>query len=182
MRNLTCPPDAETLGQLLSAFTDNLQGRQMLPIMEKHNMVDLDPMAWYPMQRLLGALNELMLNTNNVPNMVAIGMKIGELVQLPPEMENPTLPEVLMIWDDLYQVLHRGSGVGRITWEKIDDKHYTTTHTNPYPDDMSYGILYAYGKRFLPPGTWFKVFYDPDFPARDYGGTTEGTTIHIQWE
>jgi hypothetical protein len=46
---------------------------------------------------------------------------------------------------------------------------------------MSYGILYAYGRRFLPPKTPFRVYYDPDKPARDYGGQGSETIIHIQW-
>lgn len=182
MRTLTCPPEAETIGQVLSAFSENIQGNDVEPIMAKHQMVGLDPMGWYPVQRLLNALNELAENPNTTPNLVAIGMKIGEMVPMPPGMENPKLEEVLAIWNDLYQGLHRNAELGHISIVKVSDKHYKTIHTNPYPDDMSYGILYAYGRRFLPKGTPFKVFYDPDFPARDYGGTGEGTIIHIQWD
>lgn len=182
MRKLSCPPEAETLGTLLHAFTDNLQSADTRPIIEKHGVADVDPFGWYPVMSLLSALNEIAENPNVVFNMVAIGMKIGEGVPLPPEMENPTLPDVLMIWDDLYQGLHRNADLGQITCEKINDTHYKTTHSNPYPDDMSYGILYAYGRRFLPPGSNFTVYYDTDFPARDYGGTTDATIIHIKWE
>jgi hypothetical protein len=182
MRTLKCHPDAETIGQVLRSFTDNLQGEETRPLMEKHGMADLDPMGWYPVQKLLDGLNDIAENPNVTFNMVAIGMKIGEMVPLPPEMENPTLADVLYIWDDLYQGLHRGADVGRITVEKVNDKHYITRHSNPYPDDMSYGILYAYGRRFLPPGTGFTVFYDPDIKSRDQGGDAEAVTIHIQWD
>jgi hypothetical protein len=51
-----------------------------------------------------------------------------------------------------------------------------------YPDDMSYGILYGYARRFLPPGTKFKVYYDPDVLPRDQGGSENYTIIHISWE
>ena len=55
-------------------------------------------------------------------------------------------------------------------------------HSTTTPDDMSYGLLYAYARRFLPPGTQFTVYYDPDIPARDYGGDREETIIHIEWD
>jgi hypothetical protein len=150
--------------------------------MEAHGVADLDAMSWYPLSDFLNALNDLAANPNVAFNMVAIGMKIGQDVPLPPNMPDPTLPDVLAVWDELYQMLHRNADVGRIIVEKVTDTHYTTAHSVPYPDDMSYGILHAYGKRFLPAGTNFTVFYDEDAPARDYGGTGESTLIHIKWE
>ena len=182
MRKLTCPPQSETIGINFHAFTDNLQSADTRPIMEKHGVADVEPFEWYPSVNLLNALNEIAENPNLVTNFVAIGMKIGEAVPFPPEMVDPTLPEVLMIWDDLYQGLHRNGDMGEIKCIKHSDKHYETVHTVPYPDDMSYGIQYAYGRRLLPPGTQFTVYYDPEHPARDHGGTSEGTSIHIKWE
>lgn len=182
MRILTAPPGSETIGLMFGTFVDNLQSAETRPVMVKHNLVGLDPMGWYPAQRLLDALNELSSNSNQSANLVAIGMRIGETVPLPPEMLDPQIEDVLAIWNDLYQMLHRGGDLGCIRYEKVADKHCKTIHTVPYPDDMSYGVLYGYGKRFLSASTHFRVFYDPDFPARDYGGTGESTIIHIKWE
>ncbi|MBN1201913.1 MAG: hypothetical protein JXJ20_08675 [Anaerolineae bacterium] len=181
MRKLTCPPGTETIGQLLNSWYENLQGDETRPIMEKHGMVNLNPTTWYPVRMLLDATNEIAENCNVTPNFVAIGMKIGEAVPLPPDMENPTLEEVLMIWDDLYQGLHRGGDVGCIKIEKVSDTYFKTIQSGIYPDDMSYGVLYAYGRRFLPPGTSFSVFYDPDVTPRDQGGEGEATYINIKW-
>jgi hypothetical protein len=160
MRKLTCPPGTETIGQLLNSWYENLQSDETRPIMEKHGMVNLDPFTWYPVQMLLDATNEI-AESNMTPNFVAIGMKIGEGVPLPPDMVNPTLEDVLMIWNDLYQGLHRGGDVGYIKIEKVSDTYFKTIQAGIYPDDMSYGVLFAYGRRFLPPGTEFTVFYDP---------------------
>ena len=90
--------------------------------------------------------------------------------------------QVLMRWDDMYQMLHRNADVGGITVEKIAEKHYKTSHTVIYPDDMSYGVLFGFARRFLPPGTPFKVYYDPEIPPRDRGGEQDATIIHIEWE
>ncbi len=179
MRNLTCPPGAETIGQNLGAFIDNLQGSETAPIMKKHGLVDIDPNAWYPANMILDALNEMAKVTNTSANMTAIGMKIGQIVPFF-GVENPTLEHALSVWNDVYQALHRGGDVGKIRAEKVEDKHWKTAHSVIYPDDMSYGILYGYGRRFLK--TPFKVFYDPDVKARDHGGTGNETIIHIKWE
>ena len=182
MRKLTCPPEAETLGENLGAFADNLQGEQLRGVMEKHNLIDLDRSAWYPMRQLLDALNDVYETLNASTSFVAIGMKIGETIPLPPGMEDPTLVDILNMWDGMYQYLHRGADAGKITIEQVGPQHYKTIHTNPYPDDMSYGVLYGYARRFLPDGTMFRVYYDPDVPARDYGGTEDYTIIHVEWE
>jgi len=181
MRKLTCPPGTETIGQLLNSWYENLQSDETRPIMEKYGMVNLDPFTWYPVQMLLDATNEI-AEQNMTPNFVAIGMKIGEGVPLPPSMVNPTLEDVLMIWNDLYQGLHRGGDVGYIRTDKVSDTCFKTVQAGIYPDDMSYGVLYAYGRRFLPPGTPFTVFYDPDVTPRDAGGTGEATVINIKWD
>jgi hypothetical protein len=111
--------------------------------MEKHGLMNLEPLSWYPVQMLLDATNELVERTNMTSNFVAIGMKIGESVPMPPGMENPTLEQVLMIWDDLYQGLHRGGDVGSIKIEKVSDTYFKTIQSVLYPDDMSYGVLFA---------------------------------------
>lgn len=145
-------------------------------------MVDLDPEQWYPTHKLLDALNELADMPGLTSNLVAIGMMVGSIVSMPPELENPTLDQVLMVWNDVYQGLHRNGDVGSIRCEKVAEKHYKTLHMDVYPDDLSYGIQYAYARRFLPPHTHFKVFYDPDILPRDYGGQDEVTIIHTKWE
>jgi hypothetical protein len=181
LRTLTCSPGAETLGLLLGGFSDNIQGAETRPILEKHGFFNLQPFEWYPVQMLLDALNELAESPNTMPNFVAIGMTIGEGVPLPPEMANPTLEDVLMIWNNLYQALHRSADVGGIKIEKVSDTYFKTIQSVVYPDDMSYGVLYAYGRRFLPPETPFIVFYDPDVTPRDQGGSGEATYINIKW-
>ena len=182
MRKLTCPPEAEVIGLMLNAYVDNMMGAETAPTFKKYGVVDLDPHGHYPLSRMLNALNELALMPSVSLNMVAIGMKIGEGVPMPPELgEHPTIEDVLMAWDATYQFLHRGADVGKIWIEKVNDRFFKTYHSVPYPDDMSYGVLYGYAKRFLPHGTRFTVRYDEALPARDYGGTGDYTIIDILW-
>ena len=181
MRTLTCPEESMTIGVNATAFFDNLRGYDLKPIMEKHGLLDIAPDDWFPTRRYLDALNELAETSDLLSDLVAIGIQIGMITPMPPDLENPTLEEVLMRWDDAYQYLHRDADVGGIVVEKVSDKHFKTIHTVVYPDDMSYGVLYGYGRRFLPAGTYFSVYYDPDHPPRDRGGQDK-TIIHIKWE
>ncbi|HEX2905636.1 MAG TPA: hypothetical protein VHO69_02160, partial [Phototrophicaceae bacterium] len=140
MRKLTCPPNTQVLGLLLNTYIDNLQGTETAPIMEKHGLTNFDPNGWYSLKNLLDGLNELAERGNVSANMTAIGMGIGQNVPIPPELPHPTLEQVLNIWDDLYQTLHRNGDAGCIRIEKISDKHFKTIHSVIYPDDMSYGV------------------------------------------
>lgn len=181
MRRLTCEPTLEVLGQNIRAFTDNLESDLTAPIMRKYGLWNVAPDGWYPVVNLLDALNEMAETTGGWSSMVAIGMEIGRIIPIPPHIENPTLPDVLAIWNDLYQYLHRNGETGEIRVERVSEKHYKTIHTDLYPDDLGYGILYSYARRFLPPGTQFKVFYDPDLPGRDTAGGDK-TVLHVTWE
>lgn len=180
MRRLTCPPSAEVIGQNIHAFVDNLQGKDTLPIMQRHGLVNLEPFNWYPLVNLMEALNEIAETSESTASMVAIGMEIAKVVPMPPEMPEPTLEQVLMVWDGVYQSIHRNGDVGSIICEKLDDQHFKTIHTDLYPDDFTYGIVYGYAQRFLPRGTDFKVFYDPLVTPRDSGG--DQTIVHVSWK
>jgi len=95
-------------------------------------------------------------------------------------MNAHSLPDILMCWDDLYQMQHRGGDVGKIVIEKISETHYRSIQTTVYPDDLSYGVGHGFAKRWLPRGTHFTVEYDLNEPAMDRGG--EQTIIHFKWE
>jgi hypothetical protein len=180
MRKLTCPSSTEVLGVNIIAYIDNIQGDETKPIAQKYGVFNPQPDQWYKTLSLLDALNEMAQQPNVTFNFVAIGMEIGRICPMPPGMQNPTIEEVLMIWNDLYQGLHRNGDVGLIRVEKESDSHFKTIHTDVYPDDFSYGILYGFAKRFLPAGTSFKVAYDQQQPPRDYGGLG-ASILHLTW-
>jgi hypothetical protein len=181
MRKLVSPPGAEVVGINIRAFADNLQSFETKPVMQKYGFVDVAPDGWYPLQRLMDGLNEIAECPGMSANMVAIGMKVGTITPAAPHLPNPTLWDVLTCWNDVYQMIHRKGDVGQIVAEKVDDKHYRIVHTCLYPDDFNYGMVYGYARRFLPPGTDFTVFYDPDITPRDQGGNGP-TIIHVTWE
>jgi hypothetical protein len=179
MRVLTCDPKVELLGTNLHAWLDNLEADVTEPILKKHDLTSFQPGTWYSCQKWLDVLNDLAQGANFNSACVAVGLSVGQTIPLPPELSNATLPEILNLWDSMYQSLHRGGDVGHIVSEQISDTHYVSRHTDLYPDDFSYGIAYGFTKRFLPRGTQFKVYYDESVQRRDQGGKV--TNIHIDW-
>jgi hypothetical protein len=185
MKKFTAPPNVELAGYMAMSFINNLQSEETRHIIEKHGLGHIDPNAWYPAMQLMDAMNEMVATGQNFSSaFVAIGMGIAKALPMPPEMPNPTLGEVLMhVWDTGYLSVHRNhnNDIGHIKTEKVDEKHYITTHDHLYPDDFSYGIAYGFAKRFLPEGVPFKVYYDPDLPQRDEDDA-DVTVIHVKWE
>jgi hypothetical protein len=129
----------------------------------------------------MNLLNEVSQRPDFMSNLVAIGMEIGAITPVAPGVENPTIEDVLMAWNGIYQYLHRNGDVGQIVCEKINEQHFKLTFTDLYPDDFSYGIMYGYGRRFVSPAH-FTVYYDPMVTPRDRGGTQGHTVIHLRWE
>lgn len=182
MRILTAPANVELIGFMTMAFISNLQSSETLPVFQKHGLGSVEPYNWYSATTFMDALNELAEHDNLSSNLIAIGMEVGKNVPVPPDNPNPTLEEMLYGWDVAYTSLHRNhhDNIGGIAVEKVAEKHYKTIHTHLYPDDMSYGIAYGYARRFLPKGTSFNVFYEPNVPRLDEGDG-KNTIIHVKW-
>src|SRR5258708_5055147 len=116
MRHLNCSPNVELLGFYITAFTDNVQAEETVPIMEKAGLVNLQPDGWYPCHLWLDALNEIARQPNITSNLVAIGMKVGKMVPVPAGMTEPNLEDMLTAWDGAYQYVHRGGDVGCVRY------------------------------------------------------------------
>lgn len=182
MRHLTAPKNLELMGAMSNTFVENLQSAETRPVFEKYGLVDMDPNEWFSAQRFMDAVNELGQSVNLSANLIAIGMEVGKQMPTPENNANPTLSEMFYAWDGTYKALHRNHNnkIGGMQVEKISDRHYKMTHTHIYPDDLIYGMTYAYCRRFLPKGAPFKVYYEPDMPRMDEGDG-EKTILHISW-
>ena len=178
MRILTCDPKLEMLGINLRGFIDNIQASEIEPILKKYGLTNIEPLNWYLASTWVQVFNDLQ-ESNTTSNFVAIGMEVGRIIPMPRNSDF-TLPEVLMLWNaELYQPLFRNGDPGTVSYEKVSDTHYVSIHRHIWPDDFNYGMTYAFARRFLPPKTQFKVYYDQQVPRLDEGGNE--TRIHIAW-
>jgi len=169
-------PDHESKGQTLIDLANAIDAEEFLPILEKHGLTSIDPDSWYPQQRQLDALSEIAELSGGMYDLVSLGLKMAETAAMPPQFETLSLQEVLMHGDIAYRMTDRGTDPGDVKAEILNDKHFRITLRVPDPDDLWYGIVYGYMRRFSPKGTRFTVYYDQDIPRREQGGKV--TVIH----
>lgn len=181
MRRLYCNPEIEVQGTSVLSIVDNVRSDHIRLYLEKHQFTDIQPDTWYPCQTWLDIMNDMAQSPNTSPNYVAIGMAIADKVVLPPELHSASLPQILEMWDAIYQMNHRGGDVGYVRTEKIHDSLYRTVHKHLYPDDLTYGLAYGWCRRFLPQGTHFTVRYEDLHYRLDDGNATE-TVILCEWQ
>ncbi len=176
----TLGPDAEVVGGVMNGFIAAINSDNIKPHLEKLGMTNLDPAAWYPKQMHIDLFNSIAEASHSAMfDFVSIGMTIAEFAW-PSELDGESFEYILSLWPDTFNHSNRGADRGYIRPKKIADKHYAIVHHTPDPDDLNYGVVYGTGKRFLPKGTYFSVFYDKDVPRMEEGGNE--TIIHIQWE
>lgn len=180
MRPFTCDPETELTGQTVLSLIKNINYQNIQAIIEKHGLTDIDPNAWYPLQDVLNVLKEISDATNSTFNFVSIGMTAAQLAYIPPEMENYTLEQILRQYGKIYQMRHRNGDFGSVVVEKPSENHLKIIMDTPYPDDIMYGVMYGYARRFLPPGTRAVVQYDDTQPRMAEGG--DYTVVHVRWE
>lgn len=172
-------PNAEIIGQNLMAFINCVQHESIAPILDKHNLANIEAENWYPLQAWLDVLSDISEQGSAMFDFVSIGMAISESAVLPPEVDQLPFEVFILGLNDAYQMQHRNGDVGSIEVEKVEDRHVKITVQVPYPDDLEYGAAYGFARRFLG-GTHFTVKYDKDQTPREKGG--EDTVIHIEWD
>ena len=172
--------DHEIPGQIMVDFKNAVGADEIIPYFEKHGITTIDPTIWYPMQPLLDVYNDMAESKGDIMfDFVAIGIKTAEQGIFPPEFASLPLIAILQGVPIVFKMNNRGTDIGSVDLEVIDDHHVKFTLRLCQPDDIWYGVFYGYVKRFSPPGTPFKLYYDNDVPRRDLGG--EYTILHITW-
>ena len=173
---------AEAKGYAMLGFVQCIRGEEIKPYLKKHGLSNVDPEGWYPIQKWLDVLSDLAEERPGEAmfDFVAVGMKIMEVAQFPPQLDSMPFEQVFIALADDYRTAQHRGNVGEIVNELVEEGHMKGTIRTPYPDDYWYGLFYGTARRFLPPGTHFIVKYDEDTPRRDEGGDV--TIIHITWE
>ncbi len=178
MRHFTAfHPDHMMYGQNILAHERAIGSDRIHPLLEKHGLAQIDPQAWYPVQKWLDVLSDMADEGGAMFDFVSVGMKMVDNAIFPPELEKLPLLEVLKMVDKVYPMNNKGTDVGYVRCEVVNDKHVKMYVRVPAPDDEWYGIIYGYVRRFAPKGAHFTVHYDRDIPRRDQGGDV--TIIHV---
>ncbi len=172
-------PNAELSGATAYAFLININHENIENILRSHHLANIDPERWYSLQSVLNVMSDISEGFDYSSNFVAIGLAAGELgiKMLPPGMGNLTVEQFLNDYEKTYLARHRNGDVGWVKTEKLDDSHFIVSARTPYPDDVVYGVFYAYVRWLTPPGKRFILRYDENAIRHDEGG--EATIIHV---
>jgi hypothetical protein len=180
MTSFECNPAIELSGVTANSLMINLMSDEMRPILERHNLADIDENAWYPLQNLLNVLRDIAASQGGSLNLVSIGMSAAKqgLRHFPPPVFEMSLLEFFSSYQQWYDARHRPVGEGRISAEEVEAGHITITLQDiPYPDDVMYGLFYELVRSLRPAGTNFTLEYDDEVQRDKTGGNA--TRLHL---
>src|ERR1700694_2443449 len=93
-------PNAEVFGESVLGYVTCVSREDIKPVLVKYGLDALDVKAWYSHQRMLDVLGDIQNGQTNVAeSLVSIGMKVMELVSLPPTINS--VPTVLASLSDV---------------------------------------------------------------------------------
>jgi DNA-binding NtrC family response regulator len=172
--------DAQVLGEIVLAFLRCMNYNNVAPFLMRHGLLGrhgfqtVDPEQWYSQQGWLNVLSDLTEERpdSSSADLLSIGMKMFETIVFPRGFESLTVDQVLVDWGAFYAEKHRGTDIGEVTAELVNDRHIKMRTRVPYPDDIHYGLFYAMLRHFCPEGMDFVVAYDESVLRRGHGGKT----------
>ena len=134
--------EANYAGQIAYAFATNLRADVIEPLLKRHGLIDIDPMAWYPQQQILNLLRDIELKFT-FEELVAVGIKAGELAPPPPNLT--TIEDILNAAHFIYAAASQNLAPGEgIQVKQLGQKHYELTFNIPSPPFSIYGTLYGF--------------------------------------
>lgn len=178
VRNPFFEETTEVSGEVVYGMAHNLRAESFGPFLKAHNLTEIDPGAWYPIRYLMDIFEQMEQDSTSF---VALGMSIAEHSIMPEGLEAPSMTDMLLAWNEHYQVNHRGGKVSVVETHKINDEHYIlelpANHT--YPFDLVYGLLYGFCRKLIPRDVLWTVAYDEhENPHKE---NAEKVLIHVTW-
>ncbi len=158
-------PNVEVVGAVILSAIAHLKS-DVVPLLEKHGIFDVQPDRWYPQQAFLDALRDIQEGWsfgNSTVDLMSIGMRIPDNAVWPPDVNS--VEDALESIEVAYQLNHRGGEIGHYEIEFAEPHHIRMVCDNPYPSDFDYGIIYRTVKKFSPKGQTFQV-QRADSPSR----------------
>lgn len=179
------PSGVQVAGSAANSMIQNLASDEISAFARKHGLADIALDDWVSLQSLCDLFNEFYDSApaNAEQAFVAMGMRVAEQSEFPPEMlEQLTLPIMLMGWDDHYKVNHRGGELPSVRTKQLSETSYELHmpgEDHPYPYNMTYGMIFSFGKMLLPANAHCKVSYDEK--KSPYSTWENGVILKVSW-
>jgi|GEM_PF-1517866 len=182
-RIYTAEENIEVAGTTTLSFVENISSSMIDDLRKKHDLVEIDTEKWYPLQRVFDLFNDISEEYGTQP-FVAMGMKIAEQSEFPPEMlgSEMSMVQILEGWQAHYEANHRGGTLPPVVTKKVSDNHYQLVlpSNHLYPFDLVYGMAYGFCKLLLPKGTQFTIRYDDEKNPLSSDDTE--VVVNVQWD
>ncbi|MEP7289691.1 MAG: hypothetical protein ABI947_28400 [Chloroflexota bacterium] len=149
-------PNAEVLGESILGYKKCIKHDEIEPILLKYELHDVRAEDWYSHQMILNVLRDIEERKSNVSeSLVAVGIKIMELATIPESVNS--IEAVLQSLGVVYHLHHRN--VSEIGWsvKSLGPRHMHVIPDQPYPEDLTYGVVWGAVKRFKSMGSMFTV-------------------------
>lgn len=164
MQYTSFDPEAKVIGQAMLGFRAVIDTKDIMPLLLKYGLADIQPDQWYPLQKWLDVLNELSQTPDKMSTMlifIDIGCKVANNIFLPEEVltfidQNGFVAFMVAFASSTYYRDHQGY-VGKHQVEKISDNHFKMTLQTPYPPDFWYGLCHGLATRFC---SLFVIHYE----------------------
>lgn len=142
-------PSSELMGIAFNAFFESVLFSEVEPFLANYGLRKDEPVPeWVPQQMALDILKNIYdSGKNSVYNIVAVGMKVTTVIDLPPHINS--VETALDFLPMFYKGSHRNIP-DEEGWriEKIGPNHIHAYQNSPYPNDNTYGMLYGLVQRF----------------------------------
>ncbi|MGJ3237932.1 MAG: hypothetical protein ACFE0Q_04430 [Anaerolineae bacterium] len=171
-------PDVMVIGQTMQAFIENVQADVIKPILEKHEITEINAEAWYPHQLWMDILQDIdeTLGGNAQMAFVAFGRKVVEKAAMPLEINS--IPAALNLLHTIHHMnLQNAPEDEGFIIEQISDKHYHVYENTPNPSDAMYGFIWGICARFRDGDEGFTV----EIIANPKAESQPGTLFDVQW-
>jgi hypothetical protein len=149
-------PKLEVNGAYLLGIINSINEENIKPFREHHQLMEIDPNQWYPASQVVAFYNDIANAPGGMFDLVAIGINVTMKVEYPPQVK--TLQDAISIAPQMHYAAWRGGSPGELDVQMVSDRHvHFAFHDLPLPADLVYGLCFGMVKRFLPPGTHFRV-------------------------
>lgn len=144
-------------------------GQAVDATLARHGLDGLQSDEWYPQERWLNALDEIVKEDDY--DLVEVGRRIAQQLPLPPHIQS--LKQFLPLVQNYRDAYHRNGDTGSFVVHEFGDNSLELTITTPYPVDLTFGVIYGYLERFLPQDAQF------EFDIVKFNDS--GTRYRIRW-
>jgi hypothetical protein len=167
--------EAQISGFAMQAFQKSGETEGVLPTFEKYmkqygyDSTDIDTEAWYPLQLYFDICKDLKENAENFLILVAIGTKVIESAQFPPEI-NSVATAMKMLMDTHHMNLKNVPEHDGYHSLDVSEDRVTFVEQTSFPHDVMYGYIHGLAKRYTPEGkTPFveREYLNPENPDGD---------------